>query len=184
MQGPTKSEAGFRIVALPPVLVPEFERHLTAYVAASSAALLFTGEKGAMLRRGNWRRSVRWADSVRKAGLTDGFRFHDLRHTGNHLAALSGATTRELTNRMGHASMRAALIYQHATNERDREIARRLSAAIGERHTATSGPAADRAEPEASSTAQNERRAYRTWVARAARRSQRRPAHRPGPDLS
>jgi hypothetical protein len=26
-------------------------------------------------------------------------------------------------HRMGHASMRAALIYQHATSERDREIA-------------------------------------------------------------
>jgi hypothetical protein len=30
---------------------------------------------------------------------------------------------RELMHRMGHASMRAALIYQHATSERDREIA-------------------------------------------------------------
>jgi hypothetical protein len=30
-------------------------------------------------------------------------------------------------HRMGHASMRAALIYQHATSERDREIATELS---------------------------------------------------------
>ena len=51
------------------------------------------------------------------------FHFHDLRHTGNTLAAASGASTRELMQRMGHASMRAALIYQHATSERDREIA-------------------------------------------------------------
>jgi hypothetical protein len=29
--------------------------------------------------------------------------------------------------RMGHGSMRAALIYQHATSERDREIAAALS---------------------------------------------------------
>lgn len=28
---------------------------------------------------------------------------------------------------MGHGSMRAALIYQHATSERDRAIARRLN---------------------------------------------------------
>jgi integrase len=52
-----------------------------------------------------------------------GIRFHDPRHTGNALAAASGASTRELMHRMGHASMRAALIYQHATSERDREIA-------------------------------------------------------------
>jgi integrase len=51
------------------------------------------------------------------------FHFHDLRHTRNTLAASSGASTRELMHRMGHASMRAALIYQHATSERDREIA-------------------------------------------------------------
>jgi len=50
------------------------------------------------------------------------FHFHDLRHTGNTLAAASGASTRELMHRMGHASMRAALIYQHATSQRDREI--------------------------------------------------------------
>ncbi|MFC4016351.1 hypothetical protein ACFOW4_00065 [Micromonospora sp. GCM10011542] len=52
-----------------------------------------------------------------------GFHFHDLRHTGNTLAASAGASTRELMHRMGHATMRAALIYQHATSERDREIA-------------------------------------------------------------
>ena len=55
-----------------------------------------------------------------QAGLPAGFHFHDLRHTGNNLAAASGASTRELMHRMGHGTMRAALIYQHATGERDR----------------------------------------------------------------
>jgi integrase len=67
-----------------------------------------------------WRRAVRVAD-------VDGLRFHDLRHTGNTLAAATGASTRELMTRMGHASSRAALIYQHATEERDRAIAEALS---------------------------------------------------------
>ncbi|MGN9812603.1 hypothetical protein ACTMSW_25035 [Micromonospora sp. BQ11] len=48
---------------------------------------------------------------------------HDLRHTGNPLAAASGASTRGLMQRMGHATLQAALIHQHATSERDREIA-------------------------------------------------------------
>lgn len=61
------------------------------------------------------------------AGLPEGFHFHDLRHTGNHLAASAGASTRELMHRMGHGSVRAALIYQHATADRDLEIARELS---------------------------------------------------------
>ena len=34
-------------------------------------------------------------------------------------------------HRMGHGSMRAALIYQHATSERDREIAAALDLRIG-----------------------------------------------------
>ena len=38
-------------------------------------------------------------------------------------AAVPGVTTKELMARIGHASPRAALIYQHATRERDRSIA-------------------------------------------------------------
>jgi Phage integrase family len=49
--------------------------------------------------------------------------FHDLRHTGNTMAAAQGASLRELMERMGHSSTRAALIYLHATRERDHAIA-------------------------------------------------------------
>ncbi|APU13678.1 phage integrase family protein [Actinoalloteichus sp. GBA129-24] len=61
------------------------------------------------------------------AGLPSGFHFHDLRHTGKHLAATAGARTRELMHRKGHGSMWAVLIYQHATTERGRAIAQRLN---------------------------------------------------------
>ncbi|MEV0284503.1 MULTISPECIES: hypothetical protein [unclassified Kribbella] len=40
---------------------------------------------------------------------------------------MSGASTKELLHRMGQSTMRAALIYQHATDERAREIADRLN---------------------------------------------------------
>jgi hypothetical protein len=52
-----------------------------------------------------------------------GIHIHDLRHAGNHFAAMTGASTRELMGREGHASMDAALIYQHRTADRDRAIA-------------------------------------------------------------
>ena len=48
---------------------------------------------------------------------------HDLRHTGNTLAASSGASLKDLMTRMGHDSPAAALIYQHATREADAAIA-------------------------------------------------------------
>jgi integrase len=121
--GPPKSEAGRRVVALPAAAVAALRSHLLEFVDADQEALIFTGDKGGLLRTGNFGRAVKWATSVKAAGLPTGFHFHDLRHTGNQLAAASGASTRELMHRMGHASMRAALIYQHATSERDREIA-------------------------------------------------------------
>jgi len=49
--------------------------------------------------------------------------FHNLRHTGNTMAAAQGASLEELMERMGHSSPRAALIYLHATRERDQQIA-------------------------------------------------------------
>ncbi|SDM17774.1 tyrosine-type recombinase/integrase [Nonomuraea jiangxiensis] len=59
-----------------------------------------------------------------------GLHFHDLRHTGNTLAAQSGASLADLKARMGHASDRAALIYQHATRDADRKITEALSARV------------------------------------------------------
>lgn len=76
-------------------------------------------------RRSNFTRRV-WQPACQTVGI-DGLRFHDLRHTGNTLAAATGASTRELMARMGHASPRAALIYQHATADRDAAIAKALS---------------------------------------------------------
>lgn len=63
----------------------------------------------------------------RRAGMP-GFRFHDLRHTGQTLAAATGATTKDLMHRLGHASPAAANRYLHTVDGRDAEIASALSA--------------------------------------------------------
>ncbi len=118
-----------RVVTLPDVLVSELRRHLRR-LPVSQDSLVFIGERGATPRRGNWRATVGWRDAVQAAGLPEGFHFHDLRHTGNHLVAQSGASTRELMHRMGHSTMRAALIYQHATESRSRDLADRLDALV------------------------------------------------------
>lgn len=137
-EGPPKSVAGVRNVALPPFLVDDLRNHIAEHAAPGPDGLIFRGEKGAMLRRSNFGRATRWTEVVVKAGLPAGFHFHDLRHTGNQLAANSGATTRELMHRMGHGSMRAALVYQHASTERDRRIAQEMAAMVErERHART-----------------------------------------------
>ncbi len=120
-----------RTVALPEILVQELREHLTR-VGEDADASVFTGERGGTPRRGNWRANVKWSAAISGVGLPAGFRFHDLRHTGNHLAAQTGASTRELMERMGHSTVRAAMIYQHATDARSRHLADRLDALVKE----------------------------------------------------
>lgn len=124
--GDPKSEAGKRAVGIPPEIVPEFEQHLRWYAQDGEDGLLFVGERGAPFRRSTFGR--KWRKARAKLGM-HGFRFYDLRHTGNVLAASTGASLRDLMTHMGHNSARAALIYQHATAEQQTEIANGISAA-------------------------------------------------------
>ena len=59
-----------------------------------------------------------------------GLHFHDLRHTGNHFAAASGASLKDLMARMGHDSERAAIIYQHEARGADLAITSAIDAHI------------------------------------------------------
>ena len=127
--GPPKSRAGVRTVAIPSGITPVLEHHLASYTGPEDDALIFTGSRGGILRRSNFRRAANWAGATRKIGIP-GLHFHDLRHTGNTLAAGSGASLRDLMERMGHDSVRAAMIYQHSTAEADRKIADALDGKI------------------------------------------------------
>ncbi len=118
-----KSAAGTREVALPSTVLPELRRHVANYAEPGQHGRVFIGPKGATPYRSTFHPV--WARALAVADVS-GVHLHDLRHAGNHLAAMSGATTPKLMGRMGHASMRAALIYQHATDERSQELAERL----------------------------------------------------------
>jgi integrase len=122
-----KSEAGRRTVAIPKTLADILSDHLARFVGTEPTALLFTGDKGAPVEASNWGPRFRAArDAVGLGSL----HFHDLRHFAGTTAASTGASTRELMARLGHASPRAALIYQHATAERDHAIAERVDAVL------------------------------------------------------
>jgi integrase len=123
-----KSAAGTRTVTFPGELLPEVVRHLEEYAETGNEGHVFVGPRGGQLRRSNFRDD--WIAARDKAGVTSELHFHDLRHTGNTLASLAGASTRELMTRMGHSTSRAALIYQHMTDDRDRAIADRLGVMI------------------------------------------------------
>lgn len=125
--GPPKSKAGVRTVAVPSVLTEVLDAHLANFVGPGSEALVFTGEKGAPIVRTNW--AHRFAKVASAAGAP-GLHFHDLRHVAGTLAAATGASTTEVMARLGHSTPRAALIYQHATAERDHQIAAGIDAIL------------------------------------------------------
>jgi integrase len=125
--GPPKSDAGVRTVAIPAAILPEIETHLASFVGVEADAMLFSNINGAPLRRATF--YTVWSRALKQVGISS-LRFHDLRHTGNTLAAMTGASTKELMSRMGQSSPRAALIYQHATQARDEAIANGLSSLI------------------------------------------------------
>lgn len=122
--GPPKTDAGRRVVAIPGVIIPDLDAHLASWTTTGRDNLVFPGVSGRPFRTATLHDV--WHRALRNVGI-ERLRFHDLRHTGNTLAAATGASTKELMSRMGHSSARAALIYQHATRDRDVAIADGLS---------------------------------------------------------
>ncbi|MGH9067788.1 MAG: tyrosine-type recombinase/integrase, partial [Acidimicrobiales bacterium] len=122
--GPPKTEAGVRALAVPANVVPVLANHLARFVGPEPDAWLFATGDGAALSPRTLDRV--WARARRPIGRPD-LHLHDLRHSGLTWAAASGASVAELMRRGGHANPRAALGYQHATEDRDQAIADALA---------------------------------------------------------
>lgn len=69
--GPPKSPASVRTVALPNFLAQDLRQHLAEHAQSGKDGLLFVGDRGGVLRRGNFRRATHWKQLVRKAGLPE-----------------------------------------------------------------------------------------------------------------
>jgi integrase len=63
--------------------------YLAKNVADDGGALVFAGDKGGLLHRGNFNKRVRWVENVAAIG-GPGLHFHDLRH-GQHIRSHVGA---------------------------------------------------------------------------------------------
>lgn len=122
---PPKSRASVRSVRLPDSVVQDLVEHMESWSGDGPDGLVFTVPSGRPVRRGNFNGGVAWRATVTAMGRPE-LHFHDLRHTGNTLAAGAGVSTRDLMARMGHDSLQAALVYQHATQPVDERIARSL----------------------------------------------------------
>lgn len=124
--GEPKSDAGRRTVSVPAFVCELLTAHMRARKVAGPDALVFQTVAGPS--RGSW--AYTSAQNVITRGLRDigrpDVRVHDLRHTGQVLAAQNGATLAELRSRMGHSTLAAAQVYMHTTAEHGAQTAQRM----------------------------------------------------------
>lgn len=125
--GPPKTDAGRRTLAIPAALVDDLHAHLDAYAKPGADGYVFTGHKGGPL--GPHVLQDAWAKARAEVGMPL-LHLHDLRHLAGALAASTGAGTKEVMYRLGHATNQAALRYQHATRQRDKAIAEAIDSLI------------------------------------------------------
>ncbi len=122
--GATKTYAN-RHVPIPTQLRDE----LAAYLADrrnDRESLVFTSPLGGPLRHSNFYPS-KFKPAARAAGLPEGLRFHDLRHTYAAFCIASTADPYAVMRRMGHSSITVTYdTYGHLFPERDAEITERL----------------------------------------------------------
>jgi integrase len=74
-------------------LAPLLKAHMDEYAAPGDGGLVFPAVKVGPLRRSYFNRLVGWKAAVDAIGVP-GPHFHDLRHTGDHLAAQSAGHDR------------------------------------------------------------------------------------------
>jgi integrase len=127
--GEPKTVAGSRDVTIPRHVLADVQAHLIDHVGPGADALLFPAVNGQHLASATF---YRWFYAARDSigrGANDPYplNFHALRHTGAVLAAQAGATLAELMGRLGHTTPQAAMVYQHASAERDRALAERMA---------------------------------------------------------
>ena len=103
----------------------DISSHLDTFTQPETDALVFTSPHGMPLRHANFCRRA-WHSALVATGLN--IHIHDPRHTGNQLVAEAGANHRELMERMGHSTSRAALIYLHSTSARQHHLADAVTA--------------------------------------------------------
>ncbi len=140
--GPTKTHAE-RTVRLPQFLRDELAAHL-ADRPRDRDAFVFTAPKGGQLRHNNFYQRL-FCPALRRAGLPEQVRFHDLRHTCAALLIAQGAHPKAIQIHLGHSSIQVTMDrYGHLFPDALEQLADRLDAA---RAMARTVPAP--AEPEA-----------------------------------
>ena len=101
----TKTTGSRRAISIPQFLIDLLG---TKKAQEPDSEFVFSAEEGGALRRSNFR-SRSWKPALRRAGLDENLRFHDLRHTCASLLIEQGAHPKEIQARLGHSSITTTL---------------------------------------------------------------------------
>jgi integrase len=101
--GPPKTKTSVRVVTIPRSIMAELVKHMDAYTGESADSLVFTGQRGNVIRR-SWFSRYYWEPATAAAGLS-GLRIHDLRHTFVALWVSLGRNPKEVSRAAGHSSV-------------------------------------------------------------------------------
>ena len=118
--GQVKASASLRTVVAPKLAAAALEEHLENFTAKAPESLIFTTSTGGIIYPD--RIGKHWTRARAAAGRDD-LRWHDLRHTGQSIAAAAGAGIKELQARAGHSTTTAAVRYLHSVQDGDRRVA-------------------------------------------------------------
>jgi integrase len=100
-----------RTIPLANVVLGELAEHLAGKSAAVTDLLVPDKDGGPIPQN---RFSQTWACAVRRSGLPNGARFHDLRHTFPSALIASGCSVKVVQTHLGHKSAAGTLdVYSH-----------------------------------------------------------------------
>jgi integrase len=134
--GEPKSDTSRRTISLPAVAVAALRAHKARQARERLAAaewadygLVFCSQVGTPLM---WRNVIRdFKKALKRAGLPETIRFHDLRHAHATLMLRAGVPLKVASGRLGHSSIGVtADLYQHVASDMDVDAAERAAAAM------------------------------------------------------
>ena len=125
--GRTKTGAR-RNVTLPAFLAEMISAHMGRY--PSRDGYIFTSAEGGPVRHHNFM-NRHFYPAVQRAGLPEGLRFHDLRHSCAAILIGQGWNAKQIQERLGHASTRTTLDrYSHLFDGHDEKLLDSLDATV------------------------------------------------------
>jgi len=124
LEGPPKTRAGVRTIALPTWGLGLLRRRWLEALAEGHGERVFCTERGTVPLQGNLRRAL--LTLCAKLGLP-AIRVHDLRHISLSLLAMAGVPLKVAQARAGHSTAQVTLdVYQHVLGDGDKAAAQAL----------------------------------------------------------